>query len=328
MARPALTLRGQVARMALAIPALLAIFFLGQGLLDARSWRLDLTPERRYTLSEHARQVLGGLDREVRVLAFLRSQDSRNPMIEDLLRQVRAVGPRMRVDTVDVNRSPALAREYDVDSYGALVVESGGRRRVFSNPREETLVAAVLQVTRQQRKTVAWVTGNGEGDPASNDRNRGYATARTFLEQEYYEVVPISLLGDEVPVGTAVLVIAGPQKDYLPEELAALDRYLQRPGNAIVLLDPQKAPSLANLLGQYRVALPDDVVVDPAARIYGGEYLTMPLSYDRETHPIVGPLEAPPLFSLSRSVNCVPRIPGSGRRRCSGPAGRAGRRPI
>jgi len=312
MARPALTLRGQVARMVLAIPALLAIFFLGQGLLDARSWRLDLTPERRYTLSEHARQVLGGLDREVRVLAFLRSQDSRNPMIEDLLRQVRAVGPRLRVDTVDVNRSPALARQYNVDSYGALVVESEGRRRVFSNPREETLVAAVLQVTRQQRKTVAWVTGHGEGDPASNDRNRGYSTARTFLEQEYYDVVPVSLLGDEVPVGTAVLVIAGPQKDYLPEELAALDRYLQRPGNAIVLLDPQKAPALVNLLGQYRVALPDDVVVDPAARIYGGEYLTMPLSYDRETHPIVGPLEAPPLFSLSRSVDRVSEeIPGT-----------------
>src|SRR5262249_4435809 len=144
------------------------------------------------------------------------------------------------------------------------------------------------------------------------DRQRGFATARTFLEQEYYEVVPISLLGDEVPVGTSVLVIAGPQKDYLPEELAALDRYLQRPGNALVLLDPQRAPGLANFLGQYRVALPDDVVVDPAARLYGGEYLTMQVGYDRRTHPIVGPLEAPPLFSLSRSVDRIAEeIPGT-----------------
>jgi len=312
VARPALTLRAQTLRVALAIPALLGIFFLGQALLDARSWRLDFTPGRRYTLSSHARQVLGGLESDVRVLAFMRSQDPRNPLINDLLRQARAVGPRIHVDVVDVNRSPALAREYDVDSYGALVVESEGRRRVFSNPREETLVAAVLQVTRQQRKTVAWVTGHGEGDPASGDRARGYATARTFLEQEYYEVVPVSLLADEVPVGTAVLVIAGPQKDYLPEELAALDRYLQRPGNALVLLDPQRAPALANLLGQYRLALPDDIVVDPAARLYGGEYLTMQIGYDRLSHPIVGPLEAPPLFSLSRSVDRIAEeIPGT-----------------
>src|SRR5262249_1506412 len=156
-----------------------------------RTWRLDLTPERRYTLSAHARQVLGGLDRDVRVLAFLRSQDPRNPLIDDLLRQVRAVPPRMRADARGVNPSPPPAAEDAVDSYGALVVESEGRRRVFSNPREETLVAAVLQVTRQQRKTVAWVMGHGEGDPGSTDRGRGYATARTFLEQEYYEVVPV-----------------------------------------------------------------------------------------------------------------------------------------
>jgi hypothetical protein len=58
MARPALTLRGQTLRIAFAIPALIGIFFLGQAILDARSWRVDLTPDRRYTLSEHARQVL------------------------------------------------------------------------------------------------------------------------------------------------------------------------------------------------------------------------------------------------------------------------------
>jgi ABC-type uncharacterized transport system involved in gliding motility auxiliary subunit len=312
VARTALSQRSQALRIALSIPALVGIFLLGQALLDARSWRLDLTPERRYTLSSHARQVLGSLDRDVRVLAFLRTQDPRNPLINDLLRQARAASPRIHVDAVDVNRNPALAREYDVDSYGALVVESDGRRRVFSNPREETLVAAVLQVTRQQRKTIGWVTGHGEGDPASSERRRGYATARTFLEQEYYEVEPVSLLRDEAPVGFAALLVIGPQKDFLPEELAALDRFLQRPGNLLVLLDPQRAPALANFLGQYRVALPDDIVVDPSARLYGGEQLTMQVSYDRRAHPIVGPLEAPPLFSLTRSVDPISEeIPGT-----------------
>jgi len=312
VARRALTFRGQMLRVGLAIPALAGIFLLGQALLHERGWRLDLTPERRYTLSPHARQVLGGLDRDVRVLAFLRSQDPRNPRIEDLLRQVRALAPRVQIDMVDVNRNPALAREYGVDSYGAMVVESEGRRRVFSNPREEMLVAAVLQVTRQQRRSVAWVTGHGEGDPMSSERGHGYASARTFLEQEDYEVVPVSLLGDEVPVGTAVVLVVGPQKDFLPEELAALDRYLQRPGNALVLLAPHQAPMLASFLGQYRVALPDEVVVDPAARLYGGEYLTMQVDYDRRAHPILAPLAAPPLFSLTRPVDEMREdIPGT-----------------
>jgi ABC-type uncharacterized transport system involved in gliding motility auxiliary subunit len=305
VAGTALSAGAQRLRIALAIPALLGIFFLGMAILNRRAIRLDLTPERRYTLSDHARKILDTLPAEVRILAFLRTQDPRNPAIRDLLERVEARSPRVRVDIVDVNKSPALARQYGVDSYGAVVVESEGRRRLFSNPREEVLMAALLQVTRQQRKIVGVVVGHGEGDFNDADRHRGFSTARVLLEQEYYEVRPVSLLGDEVPPETNVLVIAGPRKDFLPEELAALDRYLQRPGQALVMLDPMRAAELTAFLRRFGVELPPDVVVDPAARLYGGEYLTMQIPLERSRHPILAPLDAPPLFSLTRSVGVV-----------------------
>jgi ABC-type uncharacterized transport system involved in gliding motility auxiliary subunit len=289
-------------RIALLVPALLGIFLVGQAILNRRLLRVDLTPERRYTLSDHARQILDGLPADVHVIAFLRSQDPRNPLIEDLLRQAAARSPRLRIETLDVNRSPALASRYGVDSYGALVVESDGRRRVLSNPREDVLLAALLQVTRQQRKTVGWVVGHGEGDLNSTDRRDGFSTARSSLEQEYYEVRPVALLGDEVPVETAVLVIAGPEKDFLADELATLDRYLQRPGHLLVLLDPLRAPELAAFLVRYGLALPPDVIIDPQARLYGGEPFTLQVQIERGDHPILGALDTPPLFSLTRSV--------------------------
>src|SRR5262249_59297739 len=95
--------------------AVIAIFFLGQGVLDRYDWRLDLTPERRYTLSAHAESVLHTLTSDVRILAFLRSQDPRNPLIRDLLHQLELRSPHIRVETLDVNRSPSLAREYAVE---------------------------------------------------------------------------------------------------------------------------------------------------------------------------------------------------------------------
>src|SRR5881409_2624081 len=103
-----MTARGQRLRVALAVPALFGIFLLGQGILDRRTLRLDLTPERRYTLSDQAEKILDGLPADVRILCFLRSQDPRNAAIEDLLRRVSARSPRVHVDVVDVNRSPAL----------------------------------------------------------------------------------------------------------------------------------------------------------------------------------------------------------------------------
>ena len=304
-AATASSVRSEWLRIALAVPALFGIFLVGQAILDRRALRLDLTPESRYTLSDHARKILDGLPADVRVIAFLRSQDPRNLLIHDLLRQVTARTQRVRVEMLDVNRSPALARQYGVDSYGALVVESDGRRRVFSNPREEVLMAALLQVTRQQRKTVGWVVGHGEGDLNNASRRDGFSTARAVLEQEYYEVRPVSLIGDEVPVEVDVLVIAGPEKGFLPEELAALDRYLQRPGQAFIMLDPLRAPDLAAFLHRYSLALPPDVVMDPEARLYGGEFLTMRVQMARGDHPILAPLDAPPLFSLTRSVGVL-----------------------
>jgi ABC-type uncharacterized transport system involved in gliding motility auxiliary subunit len=300
-----MTARGQRLRVAAAVPALVAIFFFGQGALDRRAWRADLTPERRYTLSDHAGRVLDGLATDVRILAFLRSQDPRNLVIRDLLHQFELRSRRVRVEAVDVNRSPSLAREYDVASYGALVVESGGRRRVVTSPHEEILIAAILQVTRQERRTIGWVLGHGEGDLTSIDRHRGYSTARRVLENEYYDVVPVSLLGGDVPVGVSALVVAGPSKDFLPEELAALDRYLQRPGQLLALLDPHQAPALVAFLERYHLRLGRDVVVDPDARLYGGEYLTMELEYDRAAHPVLASLTAAPLFSRTRSVEVL-----------------------
>lgn len=301
MARPALTARGQWVRIAAAIPALLAIFFLGQLVLDARAWRFDLTPEQRYTLSPRAHEVLHDLDTDVRALGFLRSHDPRNVAIRDLLSQVTAVSPRVHVEVVDLNRSPALAREYEVYGVG-VVLEAGGRRRLVSNPSEESLLAGLLAVTRPTPRQLAWVVGHGEGDLESVERRTGFARLRRLLGEEQYVVRPTTLGLGGVPEGTDAVVIAGPREDFLPEELAVLNRYLQQPGRAVVLLDPLQAPALARFLSRFAVVLDDEVVVDPSGRLYGGEWLTMRLVTGERTHAIAAPLAAAPLFSRARPV--------------------------
>jgi ABC-type uncharacterized transport system involved in gliding motility auxiliary subunit len=301
MARPALTAWGQWTRIAAAVPALVAIFVLGQLVLNARAWRFDLTPERRYTLSPRAHEVVRGLEVDVRALAFLRGGDPRNVAIRDLLGQVAAVSPRVHVETVDLNRSPALAREYEVYGVG-VVLEAAGRRRLVSNPSEESLVAGLLAVTRPVPRRVAWVVGHGEGDIESTERQTGYARLGRLLTEEQYAVQPTTLGVQGIPDETDAVVIAGPKEDFLPEELAVLNRYLQRPGRAVVLLDPLKAPALARFLSRYQVALDDEIVVDPSGRLYGGEWLTMRLVTGERSHPIVAPLAAAPLFSRARPV--------------------------
>jgi len=311
VARPALTATRHRVRIVLTVLPLLAIFLFGVGLLHRRAWRLDLTPEGRHTLSERARRVLGEAPPGTTVRAFLRVQDPRNMMLRDLLRQIEVAAPGLRTEVVDVNRMPGLALEYGVRGV-AFVLEAGARRRVVSNPSEETVVAGMLDLVRERAVRVGWIVGHGEGDPASGERRTGYAQLRQALELEHRDVRVVGLGEAELGSDLDVLLIVAPRGDYLPEELVRLGTFLEGGGALVVLLDSGRAPRLAAFLGRYGVRLTDDLVVDPESRLYGGEDRTIRLTLDQRIHPIVRSLAAPPLFSRARSVVLDPSI-GDGR---------------
>jgi ABC-type uncharacterized transport system involved in gliding motility auxiliary subunit len=278
-------------------------------LLVARAgWRIDLSPEQRFVLSEHARQILAALDRPVEIVGFLRADDPRNREIDDLLARVRAASPQITTRLVDVNRNPALAREYGVDSYGAVVVESGGLRRDFTNPTEQTLMAAIIQVTRPARRRVYFSTGHGERSLGDRDRQTGYSSANVALINELYESGEVGLDGQSpLPGDAAALVIAAPRRDLPPGALHQIEAYLHRGGGVLVLLEPGKqAPSLNTLLRRYGIAVSDEVVLDGQQRMFAGDYLTMLVPGHSPDHPVSAALTSTPLMSGVRAVRIAP----------------------
>jgi hypothetical protein len=274
-----------------------------QRLAARTGWRVDLTPERRAVLSDHARGILAAVAAPVAITAFLRADDPRNREIEDLLARVTAAQPLVSSRTLDLNRNPALARAFDVDAFGALVVESEGRRRDFANPDEPTLMAAIVQVTRPDRPRVYVTAGNGERRLGDRDRRDGFSAANIALINERYEVGEIRLGADApVPDDAAALIVPGPARDLSPAALRQLDAYLRRGGGAVVLLDPGQAPALSAQLQRYGVVASDEVVLDPEHRLFAGDLLTMLVPGHNPAHPISAGLGTPPLLSALRPV--------------------------
>lgn len=285
----------------------LALAF-AQRLVARAGWRADLSPEQHFVLSDHARQILAALDRPVQIIGFLRTDDPRNRDIGDLLARVRAASPQVSSRLVDINRNPALAREYGIDAYGSLVVESDGLRRDFANPTEQTLMAAIIQVTRPARRRVYFSAGHGERGLGDRDRQSGYSNANVALINELYEVGEIVLDGQTpVPDDAAALVVAAPRRELPPGALHQIEAYLHRGGGVLVLLEPGKdAASLADLLRRYGVAVSDEVVLDGEQRMFAGDYLTMLVPGRSSDHPVTGALDSTPLMSGVRAIRVVP----------------------
>jgi ABC-type uncharacterized transport system involved in gliding motility auxiliary subunit len=281
----------------------LGLLIAAQAIFDARNRRLDLTPERKFTLSPRTQQVVKSLKKDVYTLAFINSDRPENFFIEDTLDRMARLSSRFHYDIIDMNRNPALARQYNAVQYGTLVFESDGQRRgmMFSSG-ESAVVSTLLQVTRGE-KVIYLVTGHGEGELTNSNPQEGLTILSGAFADEFYEVKRLSLAGSgAVPEDAAVVVLLGPKAEFLPAELDVLDAYIQRGGAVLVLLDPQGSPSLPPFLEKYGVYLPPLVAVDPTKNLYAGEIITFRTSATARQHPIILSVNAPPIFSLARVV--------------------------
>ena len=97
-----------------------------QSLLSERNQRLDLTPQKKFTLSPRAQRVVSDLQRDVQVMAFVHSDRPENFFIKDMLSRMANLSPHFNYSIVDINRNPALAREYQATQYGTMCLSRAG----------------------------------------------------------------------------------------------------------------------------------------------------------------------------------------------------------
>ncbi len=250
--------------------------------------RLDVTSTREFSLSQQSKKVLQDLTRDVEAVAFLVPTDLNQLAVRsrvlDTLEEYAQTTSKFSYRVVDPELEPAEARRLGVnaDLEPASVVflsEEGNRQPVrtliFSqqggflpNPRlEQDFTQALLAVTRTQQKAVYFLTRHGERDPTSTE-GTGFSRAREGLLGNNYEVKTLDLAGaGAIPADLAVLVIAGPDRDLLPEEAPLLDEFLRKGGKALFLLDPDPPKSFRDLLATWGVTIGNGTIVDLASSV-------------------------------------------------------------
>ncbi len=261
----------------------------------------DLTADQRFTLSEQTRKVLRGLSAEVNVTAFFSEASEERAAMKRLLDDLAEETTHLRVRFVDPDRDPALAGKHGIREYGTTVFESGAQTYRTTDVTEEAATNALVRVTREGRKTVYFLAGHGEHGLADTQRG-GYSAAAQALEAQGYQAKELLLLRDaRVPEECDVLVVPGPTKPLLEDELAAVAAYLDQGGRAVVLVDPGTATGLEGLLAAWGVAVQDNVIVDTMSRLFGGSYTT-PILTDYPPHEITKDFRLATFLPLARGL--------------------------
>jgi ABC-type uncharacterized transport system involved in gliding motility auxiliary subunit len=267
--------------------------------------RFDLTKDQRYSLSDQTRKVLAGLTDEIKVTYFQRSRDMARG--QDRLKEYQALSPRLKAEFVDPVQSPAKAQAYDVRGpWPILVVERGDKRERVTNDSEQDITNALIKVTREGKKTVCLLEGEGERS-GEDSSERGMTGAKSSLTKSLYEVKNVFLMREKtVPKDCTVLVVAGPEKDLLPETAAAIRDYVKQGGKALVMVEAElkeSYPNLVALLKDWNIEAGKDVVVDVSGmgQLFGFSELA-PLAIEYPYHEITKDFRLPTLYGGVRSV--------------------------
>ena len=238
--------------------------------LSARRFvRLDLTEDKRYTVSKSTKDLIKNLDDIVTITVYFSNEPARVGQIlqdvRDVLDEYNAFSRRLQIDYVNpadmddaqkqelrfkgIQEVPINVIEKDkaviANVYMAISVGYSGKEEVLPVVQstanlEYELTSAIVKVTTKEAKTVGFLTGHDEYD--INAQTQANQQLRQLLDKNsngQYNITTVDLQeGEPVDPSVTTLVVAGPKQMLAEREKYEIDQFLMRGGRALFLIDP------------------------------------------------------------------------------------------
>jgi len=278
--------------------------------------RIDLTQDKRYTLTSSTKEMLDNLDDIVNIKLYFSKKLP--PYLVNLKREVADIldeykaysGGNLYVEFIDPTENPKLQQELRfigipqvqlnivekdqlqlTNVYFGIAIFYADNKEVIpfiSDTRnlEYDLTSSIVKATRTETKTVGIFTGK-ETNPFED-----YQAAKQLLENQY-KVEQIELKEEEkISDDIDTLIIAGPH-DLKDVRKYKIDQFLMRGGKIVFLIDTidikeglqasSFEPGINDLLEHYGIKIEQNMILDrsnaPAAFRSGFMTFRMPYPF-------------------------------------------------
>lgn len=160
--------------LTLAVAAAVALIY---GLMERYRFRLDVTQHKECSFSEQTNRALNGLNREVKITAFVRRGNTLDDAlirrkVDEVLGGYQAQNSKIDWHMVDPDVEIEPAVQYQIATDGTIVFQSGPNRKdiyksqLFDYSKsfagEGLFTNAILRVTRDRQDKICFLGGHGE----------------------------------------------------------------------------------------------------------------------------------------------------------------------
>ncbi len=290
---------------------------------------LDMTENRRFSLSSESIAVLNRVTRPIRITGFYSSRGLAQREVDDQffrLYETETNGLVSR-EYIDPNEQPAIAQKFGAANEGDVFLS-------YLNPDGSVDFSTLSQVPRglsQERdmsEAIArlLVTGTlkvyfeiSHGELQIEDgTQQGISGINNGMQESGLVTAPLDLAqlaanGARVPGDASAVIMARPTTDLSSAEIAVLDDYLKRGGGLFIMADAlfnedafMKQDGAFNqyLWNTFGLRALDMVVVDPSSSGQTAlDVISAAIFPDNEIASRLNDQNAPTLFSVARAID-------------------------
>jgi ABC-type uncharacterized transport system involved in gliding motility auxiliary subunit len=292
------------------ILVVLAIVAGANWLANANNKSLDLTANKRFSLSDATKKTLQGLNKDLSITYFDRTSAFETGRAT--LDRYKDQSSKIKLNFIDPEKKPEIARLAHVTNFGSIFIDYGPKHEEAKSLTEEEITGAIKRAMTSGVRTACFVTGSGEASIGDTERE-GYSRFKDLLEKSSVKTKELPMLQKaEVDKECTIVVVAGPTHDYIPPVRDAIKKFIDDGGKALIMFTPAIAdrggssegePAIEKMVADWGVTVDNDLVYDvgPYSQVFG------------EAAPVVGHYESQPIvkdmgrsatvFPLSRSLN-------------------------
>lgn len=267
------------------------------GILENRNpMRLDFTPNKIFEITDQTKDYLKTLETDVNIYvlsdeATFANGDEYFYQASEVIKSYAKLSDKITVTYVDTAKNPSFATrypslslsQYDIlvdGEYSDLIVKpddlfnveysynyyGSQEASIASSKAEQTMTAAIMNVSTQNKAKVVFVKGHEEPD---------LEMMAKLYPQNNYAVSELNLATEQIPDGTDIIIITAPLRDFTEDELVKLDTYLdndgKKGGNVIYLahISQPELPLLNAFLEEWGIGVYEQGVYETSnSKIY------------------------------------------------------------
>jgi len=248
--------------------------------------KLDLTPNKIYSLGDVTKDILKGLKKDVDIYVLynddpVKHSDAKNVM--EFLNQYEKYG-HVKVQRINPEKNPGIIASIDPEGVHDLhedniIVKSGKSLKIFFTEQlyledmynangtnkwdgEQVITGAIKYVTADKKSVIYYSMGHEERNLYDE-----FKTLKNYIEKNSCEVKQLNLLKEvNIPDDAEIIIFTSPKLDLTADEKGKVDNFLRNGGKAMFMFDYQEKdlslPHFEELMRTYGISVNNDKVRD------------------------------------------------------------------